>query len=142
MNKEVKVELEANVKSLSTYIYIHTLSGGKHWDIFHMKTLVMFIFLLKKKMRKFLVHLESLKYKVPPIPLGYWTFLIHWHFHVRRNGQSILPKSSQKTSTVLNTVVIHIQPMTQMTLIIRILVLKRKRWRRKKMTWTNWFRNW
>ena len=77
MNKEVKVELKANVKSLPTYIYIHTLSGGKHWDIFHVKTLVMFIFLLKKKMRKFLVHLESLKYKVPPIPLGYWKFLFH-----------------------------------------------------------------
>ena len=77
MNKEVKVELKANVKSLPTYIYIHTLSGGKHWDIFHVKTLVMFIFLLKKKMRKFLVHLESLKYKAPPILLGYWTFLIH-----------------------------------------------------------------
>ena len=61
LNDKVKVELETDAKSLSTDPYtcaikasIPTSSVGKQWDIFHEKSVSMFIFLLKKKIEKFL----------------------------------------------------------------------------------------
>ena len=61
LNDKVKVELETDAKSLSTDPYkcaikasIPTSSDGKQWDIFQEKSVAMFIFLLKKKMEKFL----------------------------------------------------------------------------------------
>ena len=53
------VDLEADAKSLSTDTYACVIKAkhsyfidGKQWDI----CLIMFTFLLKKKMEKFLVH--------------------------------------------------------------------------------------
>ena len=62
MNEEVKVELEADTKSLSTNRYTCAIKA-KHsyimgwnipqWGTFHVKFLVIFTFLLKKKIESF-----------------------------------------------------------------------------------------
>ena len=60
-NEEVKVELEAYAKSLSNIPYFFAIKA-KHsyfvgWrTVGHMESLVMFLFLLNKKMEKVLVH--------------------------------------------------------------------------------------
>ena len=61
LNDEVKEELETDAKSLLTDPYACVIKARhsyfvswKKWDIFHEKSLAMFIFLLKKKMEKFL----------------------------------------------------------------------------------------